>query len=315
MSVKHRPDTRRVFTQFRIIALATLLAVNIATLGATRASADDRASQTPPPAVSPIDVIPTLNLSGLLGSVLPSEIVLDGTFHQNVLASALFDLVQYMKNNVDPRSPDEQMATIPKYNRLSMFGSWVNENAPTDCFNTRAEALLRDAIPGSKIGFSPTNPCQVAKGEWHDPYAGADYKLASAVQIDHVVPLKNAYRSGAHAWSRERRCHYTNFLVDSQHLLAVSGHENMAKGDSGPEGYLPPDPTYVCAYVTNWMRIKAVWNLTFTADEKKAVDAALQFNGCDVRATRPTLVEIQRTRSMSLTLNTKCVAPSAPGTP
>ncbi|CAN5528507.1 hypothetical protein BH10BDE1_BH10BDE1_15290 [soil metagenome] len=305
MSVKLSPDTRRVFTRSFLVVFAALVAINGATLAPSPAWADEP-TPTPAPAVAPIDIIPNFNLMGVLGTVVPSEIILDGTFHANALASALFDLVQYMKNNVDHRSRNDQMATIPKYNRLQMFGSWVNENSPSDCYNTRAEALLRDAVPGSKIGFSAGNPCQVAKGEWHDPYAGADYKLAGAVQIDHVVPLKNAYRSGAHAWSRERRCHYANFLVDPKHLLAVSGHENMAKGDSGPEGYLPPDPTYVCEYVANWMRIKAVWNLTFSVDEENAVQVALQSNNCTVASTRLKLPELQQTRARSLTLNSKC---------
>lgn len=251
------------------------------------------------------------DLESLLGSVSPSELVLNGGLNPNALASALFDLVKYMKNSVDPRSESEILSQIPRYKRVEMFGTWVNEDAPVNCYNTRAEVLIRDAKPGAKISFAPANPCLVAKGEWADPYSANTYKLANAVQVDHVVPLKNAYRSGAHAWSQERRCHYANYLVDSQHLLAVSGHENMVKSDSGPENYLPPNPDYVCSYIANWMRIKAVWSLGYTANEKNAIEAALQSNNCAVGETRISLQDIQKSRSLTQRMNVKCVSPNA----
>ncbi len=286
--------------------LASVFAVGTAFATQDSASNPPKISVPTAATVHPLAAAEWLDLSGLLGTSVASEIVLPSGFHLNPLSAAVFDLVQYMRNNVDTRTPEEVLAAIPKYRRIEMFGTWVNETAPADCYNTRAEVLLRDAVPGSAIAFSPTNPCQVARGEWSDPYSGADFKLASAVQIDHVVPLKNAYRSGAYAWSNEQRCHFANFLGDPKHLMAVSGRENMSKGDSGPERYLPPNSAYLCSYLSNWVRIKAVWNLSFSQDEQHAVAVSLQNNNCSIQSTQITLPEIQRSRAMTMALNSKC---------
>lgn len=223
------------------------------------------------------------------------------------LASAVFDLVRYMRLHQIAANDAEIDVTIPRYNRIEMFGGWVNEDSPANCYNTRAEVLIRDATDASKITFSPGNPCQVTKGDWLDPYTGDRFKLAKAVQIDHVVPLKNAYRSGAHQWTKERRCHYSNFLLDPVHLLTVSGRENMSKGDSGPNSYLPPNDAYVCSYLRNWMQIKAVWSLGFTDVEANAVHGALTAYRCDASHGQMTSVELNAKRAATNRMNVKCL--------
>lgn len=223
------------------------------------------------------------------------------------LASAVFDLVRYMRRNQIANNDAEIEATIPRYNRIEMFGGWVNEDSPVNCYNTRAEVLLRDSIEPNKVTFSPGNPCQVTKGDWLDPYTGDRFKLAKAVQVDHVVPLKNAYRSGAHQWAKERRCHYANFLQDPEHLLAVSGHENMSKGDSGPNSYLPPNEEYVCTYLRNWMQIKAVWSLGYTDIEANAIHGALTAYRCDAFHGQMTAIEFNAKRAATNRMNVKCV--------
>jgi hypothetical protein len=240
-------------------------------------------------------------------SGLNSEISPSTDFTVAPLASAAFDLLQYMRNNVELRTDEELLAAIPKYNRIEMFGGWVNENAPDDCLNTRAEVLMRDASSVDKVKFSAQNPCQVSKGDWNDPYSGTTFKLAKAVQIDHVVPLKNAYKSGAYQWTKDRRCHYANFLRDETHLMAVSGHENMSKGDAGPERYLPPNEEYVCEYLHNWLRIKASWSLGFSAKEELAVLEALQTHQCGSSTTKVPLPKIQNSRLSTNRMNIKCV--------
>jgi hypothetical protein len=223
------------------------------------------------------------------------------------LAAAAFDLLQYMQNNVESRTDEEVMAAIPKYNRVEMFGGWVNENSPEDCLNTRAEVLMRDATSVDTIKFSAQNPCQVAKGEWIDPYSGNTFKLAKAVQIDHVVPLKNAYKSGAYQWTKDRRCHYANYLREEDHLIAVSGHENMSKGDAGPERYLPPNEEYMCEYLHNWLKIKANWKLSFSENEVTAVLEALETYQCSASTTKIPLPKIQNSRLGTNRMNVKCI--------
>lgn len=303
---KHRRYCRRSVSTLLLPLLFAIALIPAQTLAQNH--------ETPPQQAYLFDGLEAFDFTALLGAILPSEVIPAEGLEKNALATALFDLLKYMRNNVDPRTANEILAQIPRYKRVEMFGAWVNENSPENCYNTRGEVLLRDAVPGSKISFAPANPCQVAKGEWHDPYSDTTYKLSSAVQIDHVVPLKNAYRSGAYSWSQERRCHYSNFLADDQHLLAVSGRENMVKSDRGPDEYLPPNLNYTCAYVANWMRIKAVWNLSYTADEQRGIEEVLHARNCSVGSTRLSLKELQKDRALTLRMNVKC-ATSNPITP
>lgn len=242
-----------------------------------------------------------------LQSLRFGEVIWVSGYTRNPLSRALFDLVQYMRNNVQIKTPDEVMASVAPYRRGD-FGIWVNEDGPSNCYNTRAEVLIRDVTVSTALKFDTVNPCKITRGQWSDPYSGTDFKLASAVQVDHVVPLKNAYRSGGHAWTKDRRCHYGNFLRDPGHLLSVSGRENMSKGESGPENYIPPNSAYTCAYLANWMRIKAVWNLDFSREESIAIEKALRNSGCATSSTTLKLKDIVETRRQTLTTNVKCVS-------
>ncbi len=288
--------------------ITALIAASIVLFGGSSAFAQTEVAQHPATQVGLFSGLAGLNPSSLLSGVNANAEISPGTdFTLRPLASAAFDLLQYMRNNVEPRTDEELFAAIPKYNRVEMFGGWVNENAPDDCLNTRAEVLMRDATSENVVKFSAQNPCQVAKGEWHDPYSGTTYKLAKAVQIDHVVPLKNAYRSGAYGWTKDRRCHYANYLGEENHLLAVSGHENMSKGDAAPDRYLPPNEDYVCEYLHNWLKIKATWSLGFSEAEATAVRDAIEVYQCQVNTTRLPLSKLQNSRLGTVRMNIKCV--------
>lgn len=236
---------------------------------------------------------------GPFSGVNPSSIAALGT--------AAYDLLQYVANNTDPRTAQEILAQLPHYNRVDMYGTWVNEDAPQNCYNTRMEVLIRDASDPSTLEYSPKNPCNVIKGTWNDPYSGTQFKLASAVQIDHVVPLKNSYLSGAHAWKKERRCHYANYLRNPFHLLAVSGHENMSKGDNAPDEYMPPDSKFKCEYIATWLKIKAIWNLELTGSEAQAIRTEINANHCDrvMFMVEDSFMQTQRAQTMNI--NAKCV--------
>ena len=121
------------------------------------------------------------------------------------VSQGLYDLIHYMRQNTSPRSREDLLSVLPKYDRVELYGGWINEDGPSNCYNTRAEVLLRDSEPNEKVHFAPGNKCMVAKAKWKDPYSGTQFKLANAVQVDHLVPLKAAYLSGAHAWNKNRR--------------------------------------------------------------------------------------------------------------
>lgn len=153
----------------------------------------------------------------------------------------------------------------------SLYKHWID--ADGDCQDTRAEVLTRDSK--SPTLFSDARDCQVGKGDWLDPYTGKRFGEAGQLDIDHMVPLKNAHESGAWAWTPEKKALYANYLDDIHHLLAVSKSENRRKGDRGPDRYLPPNTSYQCEYVRNWVKVKEDWELEMTDDEGKAVDRVL----------------------------------------
>jgi 5-methylcytosine-specific restriction endonuclease McrA len=156
--------------------------------------------------------------------------------------------------------------------RRSLYRHWID--ADGDCQNTRAEVLIRDDDDGD-VSFRSGGKCIVESGTWVDPYTGTTFRNARQLDVDHVVPLKNAHESGAWAWSRERRKQYANSLDDRNHLLAVSASENRRKGAKGPDQYLPPRAAFHCDYVRVWVAIKKEWELEMTDAEGRAVQAVL----------------------------------------
>ena len=111
----------------------------------------------------------------------------------------------------------------------------------------------------------------MATGEWLDPFTGDILTSARDLDVDHMVPLSNAHRSGAWAWDDARRRAYANDLSYANHLIAVTNSVNRAKSDQGPERWKPPDESYWCQYARDWANIKAAWGLSATQAEWDAL--------------------------------------------
>ena len=154
------------------------------------------------------------------------------------------------------------------YDRSTDFGGWQDVDG---CKNTRAELLMRTTR--SAVTYTRPSACTVRTGRWTDPWSGTTTTTARDFQIDHTVPLANAWRSGAWAWTRAQRVAYANDLGDRDHLVPILGPENEAKGDSGPDEWKPPNRGAWCRYALDWDHIKAKWHLTATAAEWKAIVA------------------------------------------
>ena len=161
-----------------------------------------------------------------------------------------------------------------------MISADGSSNSKQSCLDTRAVVLVRSEDNATPITYKDSRNCLVVKGLWHDPYAGQDYKLAKAVQIDHVVPLKHVYITGGNKWAPQRRCYYANFIHNDFHLLAVSGHENMSKSDKGPDQYMPPSDNFQRQYISTWMKVKAIWQLVATDAELAAIEQVIQDHHC-----------------------------------
>ncbi|KAF7113810.1 hypothetical protein CNMCM5793_004865 [Aspergillus hiratsukae] len=147
-----------------------------------------------------------------------------------------------------------------------LFPHWISQGGSCD---TREVVLARD---GS--GIVKDSGCYPTSGSWYSPYDGATWTVASDVDIDHVVPLSNAWKSGASKWTTSQRQAFANDLSNPQ-LMAVTDNVNQAKGDSGPEEWKPPLTSYYCTYAKMWVRVKYVYDLTITSAEKSALVSML----------------------------------------
>ena len=105
-------------------------------------------------------------------------------------------------------------------------------------------------------------------------YDGETYTDVADLDIDHVVPLAEAWDSGARNWTAAQRESYANDLTDPQ-LMAVTDNVNQAKGDKSPDSWKPPLSSYYCIYARMWVRVKYVWALTVTSAEQTALTSML----------------------------------------
>ena len=112
--------------------------------------------------------------------------------------------------------------------------------------------------------------CRPVAGTWHSPYDGATWTKASDVDIDHVVPLAEAWRSGASGWSTSQRKRFANDL-DHPQLIAVTDNLNQSKGDQDPASWKPPQRSYWCTYARNWIEVKDSYALTADQAEVRAL--------------------------------------------
>jgi hypothetical protein len=138
------------------------------------------------------------------------------------------------------------------YNR-SLFKHWID--ADKDGCNTRAEVLIEEAVVKPKIGPK----CKLTGGEWVSAYDGKKVTNASQLDVDHLVPLAEAWRSGAWKWTAAQRQAYANDLDNSEALIAVTLTTNRSKGDKDP--YLWTPSKNYCEYLSSWLKIKSKYNL------------------------------------------------------
>jgi hypothetical protein len=157
------------------------------------------------------------------------------------------------------------------YSRES-FKHWSRANdfgwdAPQDSCDAREAALIRDGE-----GVEVDSGCKATSGSWYDPYTDQTFTAPSDIDTDHVVPLANAWRSGASSWTDEERERYAN---DPDVLLSVEDNANQAKGDKGPEAWKPPNEEVWCSYAERWISIKDKYDLSVNPDEKTELEEML----------------------------------------
>jgi hypothetical protein len=159
---------------------------------------------------------------------------------------------------------------FPAYNRADYLTNWLDRDG--DCIDTRDEVLMiESAIPPTLS----SNGCDVIAGLWNDPYTGLSFTNPSDLDIDHLVPLKEAHDSGAGLWSIARKREFANDLATAHTLIAVDLSANRSKGSRDPAAWLPTNTAYRCEYVRNWVDVKNKYSLSIDEAERIAIESIL----------------------------------------
>lgn len=147
-----------------------------------------------------------------------------------------------------------------------LFPHWI---AISGTCNTRETVLRRD---GTNVTVGSN--CYPTSGRWFSPYDGVTEFAASDIDIDHVVPLAEAWRSGASSWSTSRRQSFANSLNTPQ-LIAVTDNSNQAKSDRDPASWQPSRTSFRCTYARMWIGAKYTWGLSLQSSERSALQTML----------------------------------------
>ncbi|WP_327389223.1 HNH endonuclease family protein [Streptomyces microflavus] len=143
------------------------------------------------------------------------------------------------------------------------FKHWNSGDDSSDGCNTRNEVLLAEAVVAPTVEAG----CKLTGGSWTSYYDGQEVSSAGSLDIDHMVPLAEAWDSGASAWSAARREAYANDQGADVSLVAVTARSNRQKSDQDPADWMPPSPEAQCRYVGEWVSTKLRWQLT--ADDRE----------------------------------------------
>jgi len=160
------------------------------------------------------------------------------------------------------------------YNRRD-WGRWIDTDG--DCQDTRQEVLIQESLVKPILS---DDGCKVLKGRWLCPYTGQIITDPKLIDIDHMVPLKEAHESGGYKWPETLKKEYFNYLGDPEHLIAVHRSANRSKGSRSPDKWMPKYVPYHCAYLEDWINEKSRWQLKMDEVEGDFIIEKLTELGC-----------------------------------
>jgi len=190
-----------------------------------------------------------ISLSLILGLLAPSDIA-------------------FGESEIQLRTATEH---VGGYDR-TLFKHWID--ADKNGCDTRKEVLIAEAVVKPKKGAK----CILTGGKWISAYDGKSYTKDVSLDIDHVVPLAEAWRSGAWAWTAQQRQDFANDLTDSRVLIAVTASANRSKGDQDVKTWLPEKNR--CGYIEAWVAVKVRYSLTFDTGELSVIQS--YFTSCTI---------------------------------
>ncbi len=142
------------------------------------------------------------------------------------------------------------------YDRDAVFGGWLYSNGRS----TRDRVLAAERRPDST---------------WRSLYDNVSVSSASNLDIDHMVPLAEAWESGGYRWTADTWTRFANDLGDPRSLIAITASSNRSKSARDPAQWWPPEDAYRCQYAADWVAVKARWDLAVDSVEQRVLDDAL----------------------------------------
>ncbi|MFY9325674.1 MAG: HNH endonuclease family protein [Candidatus Nanopelagicales bacterium] len=155
------------------------------------------------------------------------------------------------------------------YERELFMTSW--SDLDQDGCDSRREVLIAESLTPVEL----IENCKIVSGSWYSIYDALETTDPQYFDVDHFVPLAEAWDSGASRWSNDRRVAFANDLTDPDFLIAVSRESNRDKGDRDPAEWLPILPQTHCWYVTTWVSIKHRWQLSVDQKEFEEIEKIL----------------------------------------
>ena len=281
------------------VALLLALLVGGASLAAFNPEALEREtssqvteSETPMPEAS--ESTPSSTPSS---SASPSGSTSPSTQTEAKTASSLTALINSLQVAVETRAG---------YNR-DLFRHWID--ADGDGCDTRDEVLIAESTTPVTVGAG----CSLSGGTWLSPYDMVSTTNASGFDVDHFVPLAEAWDSGAANWDSATRQAFANDLDFSMSLIAVTASSNRSKSDRDPAEWLPTNTAYHCEYAVAWVQVKVRWKLTIDSAEKEKLLSLANSCGGEALEFSPSPANVGG--GNAATSPTTAPAPAAPVAP
>ena len=150
---------------------------------------------------------------------------------------------------------------------------WTTYRLPSGAAKSSTEALIAESL--AAVAFAGDKECRVTGGEWLGPWSGQVFTDAGDVDIDHHVPLGHAHESGGWDWDKERKRAYANDLNHPASLQVTQSSLYRSKGKQPPDQWRPEETAGWCRYASDWVSVKAQWELTVSRAEVEALKEML----------------------------------------
>ena len=239
-------------------------------------SDDEEAAQTPAPSVTSqsaeTDVAQAASgqASPLSASADESSAVGgDAEIDREVFPEATFPEASVRDAEVEAADLERRRSVIGLFERLRVAtehrAGYDRETLP-DGWLYRDGLSTRDRVLRAE---------QRADGTWFSAYDASVVTDKAQLDIDHLVPLAEAWESGGHLWAAATWTRFANDLGDPRSLIAVSASTNRSKGARDPAEWWPPDAGYRCQYAADWIAVKTRWDLTVDVAERESLEVQL----------------------------------------